>query len=115
MTVFDVFRQVPYTYLVVSRGEVYGNRIVSETQLKGVFKLRSGMTQAANQETRESSATLHVHPEGFSPDDEIVGNGVRVGGLDYQVIGRADGRNFETGKTEHLTLTLQRAEYESQD
>jgi hypothetical protein len=115
-TVFEAFREIDYSYLEISRGEVYGNRILNETPLRGVFKLRSGMTQVNNQETRESSATLHVHPEDFksATSEEIVGNGVRYDGKDYTIIGMTEGRNFGTGTTEHLTFTLERAEYVSQ-
>jgi hypothetical protein len=111
MTVFDVFQETPYAYLTISRGEVYGNRIVSEAPRTGVFKLRSGMAQNNNQETRESSATLHSHPKDFEVGEEIVGNGVRHAGKDYAIIGVTEGRNFDTDVVEHLTLTLERADF----
>lgn len=110
MTVFDVFKEVSYDYLVISRGTVYGNRITSTVPLKGVFKLRSGMVQG-DRELAESSATLHAHPEDFSDMDEIVGNGVKIGGEYYQITRVADGRNFDTGVSEHLTFTLGAADY----
>ena len=113
MTVFDAFKQVTYTYLVISRGETLGNRIVSESDHLGVFKLRSGMTQVMNQETRDSSATLHVHPEDIADGDEIVGNGVRYAGKEYSITGMTEGRNFDTNEIEHYTLTLGRAGYVS--
>ena len=110
MTVFESFEQITYTYLVLSRGEVYGNRIVSETDHQGVFKLRSGMNSMNNQETRESSATLHIHPEDIADGDEIVGNGIRYAGKDYSITGFTEGRNFDTNDVEHYRLTLERTE-----
>ena len=142
MTVFDAFPQIDYTYLVVSRGEVYGNRVISEIERRGIFKLRSGMTQASSQETRGSGATLHIHPDDkvalirFTLDhstldgrdvlaeddtdlaasgDEIVGNGIRYASIDYSIIGMTEGRNFETNEIEHYTLTLERANYAGQN
>ena len=117
MTVFDAFKQIEYTYLVVSRGEVYGNRVTEQTGYLGVFKLREGMTEAVNVENRTSSATLHVHPEDFmleedeTIDDYFVGDGVRVDGVDYSIVGVTGGKNFDTGVLEHYQLTLQRTEY----
>ena len=114
MTVFEAFEQITYTYLEVSRGETYGNRITKETDHLGVFKLRSGMTQSNNMETRESSATLHIHPEDAVGGGEIVGNGIRYDGKDYKIVGVTEGRNFATNEIEHYTLTLERAEYVSE-
>jgi len=113
MTVFDAFKQITYTYLVVSRGEVYGNRILSETDHLGVFKIRSGMTAVNGRETRESSATLHIHPEDIANGDEIVGNGIRYAGKDYAIVGMTEGRNFDTNEIEHYTATLERTDYAS--
>lgn len=110
MTVFDVFEEISYNFLTISRGTVYGNRITATTPLKGVFKLRSGMVQG-DRELSESSATLHAHPEDFADIDEIVGNGIEVGGEYYQITGVTDGRNFDKGITEHITLTLGSADY----
>jgi len=60
--VFDVFDPSDYEYLEISRGGVYGNVIVSTTPAEGVFKLRTGMVSANNQETRDANATLHIRP-----------------------------------------------------
>ena len=109
-TVFDVFKEIDYNYLKISRGTVYGNMITETIPLKGVFKLRSGMTQG-DMELAQSSATLHAHPEDFTDIDEIVGNGVEVGGEYYQITGITDGRNFDSGISEHITLTLGVADY----
>lgn len=114
MDVFRAFPEINYTYLEISRGGVYGNRIVSERELKGIFKLRSGMTSSNNQELRESNATLKVHPSDFS-SNELVGNGIRIDTVDYQIVGMTESKNFENGKTEHLNLTLERANYGNRD
>lgn len=103
--VFDVFESVPYTYLVLSRGGVRGNSVEEEYDAEGVFKLRSGMNVANDQETKSGDATLHIRPdEEFTPK---VGNGIYIGGNTYEIVGLTDGRNFETGQTEHYRVTLQ--------
>lgn len=110
VTVFDVFEEIDYEYLVVSRGNVYGNTITSSATHKGVFKLRSGMIQG-DMELSESAATLHAHSEDYPDLSGIVGNGVRVNGVDYQITGMTLGTNFDNGKHEHLTFTLGAADY----
>jgi len=117
-TVFDVFEQVSYQFLEVSRGGVYGNRITATHDAMGVFKLRNSMVQQQNQELRQSAAALHIHPdESFIADIttagkiQFVGNGVRVAGVDYEIIGNTGGDNYDDGEREHYTLTLQNADY----
>lgn len=61
-TVFDVFDTTPYTYLVLSRGGITGNEIVSSYDADGVFKLRTGLVRGQNTENVEQGATLHVRP-----------------------------------------------------
>jgi hypothetical protein len=110
-TVFDVFEQVPYQFLEVSRGGVYGNRITATHNAYGVFKLRNEMVQTNNQELHQSAATLHVHPDESFMSSNVVGQGVRVAGQDYEIVGQTGGRNFDTGELEHYTLTLQNTDY----
>ena len=114
-TVFDVFREDYFIYLEISRGEVYGNRIVSQKKLRGVVKIREGMTNQLNREDRESNSTVHVHPENFAKmtREEIIGNGIRYNDTDYSIVGMTEGKNFDTGTVEHLTLTLERANFTS--
>ena len=71
------------------------------------------MVSSQNQETHESSATLHVHPEDIDTNGEIVGDGIECGGKFYTIVGVTEGKNFDTGAVEHYTLTLERAEYGS--
>lgn len=111
-TVFDVFKEVEYEYLEVSRGTVYGNRVTNSTPLRGVFKLRSGMTQGTR-ELATSAATIHAHPEDFTDIDAIVGNGVAYDGETYRIAGITAGTNFDNGLTEHLTLTLEVEDYDN--
>lgn len=113
MTVFDMFVEVPFEYLTISRGEVYGNRIISQKTLRGIVKIKEGMVSQGNQETRKSSNTVHVHPEDFVDltCERIIGNGIRYNNADYSIVGVTEGRNFDTNEIEHLTLTLERAEY----
>lgn len=116
-TVFDTFKEAPFIYLAISRGEVYGNRITDQKTLKGIVKIKEGMISQTNQETRKSNNTIHVHPEDFadSVHEQIVGNGIRYGGVDYSIIGVTEGRNFDTNEVEHLTLTLERADFVGED
>ena len=113
MTVFDMFVEVPFEYLTISRGEVYGNRIIGQKTLRGIVKIKEGMISQGNQETRKSNNTVHVHPEDFVglTCEQIIGNGIRYNNADYSIIGVTEGRNFDTNEIEHLTLTLERAEY----
>jgi hypothetical protein len=117
-TVFDLFEEVPYEFLKVSRGGVYGNRITGVYTAYGVFKRRNNKIQTNNQELRQSASTLHIHPdEPFIADITIdgkilfVGNGVRVGGVDYEIESDTGGQNFDTGELEHYTLALQVTDY----
>jgi hypothetical protein len=117
-TVFDVFESVPYQFLEVSRGGVYGNRITATHDAYGVYKRRNEKIQVNNQELRQSAATLHIHPDepfiaNITVDGKIlfVGNGIRVDGVDYEIVGDTGGDNYDEGKREHYTLTLQNADY----
>lgn len=110
-TVFDVFVNTPYTFLRVSRGGVYGNVITMSIDAQGVFKLRNGMVQANNQESRQSDATLHIRPSETFAAEDIVGQGIRHNGLDYEITGQTGGQNFDNGALEHYRLTLNRTDY----
>ena len=114
MTVFDLFKQIDYGYVKLNRGTVFGNVADSQAQaLKGVFKFRRGYTRnGANMESFSGEvATLHAHPEDFDKDDPIVGNGVVVDGVEYEVSGITKGTNFDTGAVEHITMTLKEVNY----
>lgn len=110
-TVFSLFEEIPYEFLEISRGGVYGNRITDTHNATGVFKLRNEMVQVNNQELRQSASTLHVHPNETFLTGSDVGQGIRVDGQDYEIIGQTGGRNFDTGELEHYTLTLQNTDY----
>lgn len=111
MTVFDVFRETDYTYLKIKRGQIHGNVIVEEVPLKGIFKRRENQESFNNIELYQSNATIHAHPEDFNNFEELIGNGVRVCGQTYEITNFTVGTNFDTGETEHITLTLQRASF----
>lgn len=111
MTVFDVNELTPYTFLVVSRGGVYGNVITSTYTSQGVFKLRNEQVMVNNQEVRQSAATLHVRPEETFMSNSVVGRGITCMGQDYEIIGQTGGMNYDTGEMEHYTLTLQVTDY----
>lgn len=111
-TVFSVFRQTPYTFLKVTRGNVYGNQITETEQHMGVFKNRAGMQDGTTSELTTSTATLHAHPEDFAGDpSELIGQGIRHNGVDYQIVNVTAGTNFDSGVVEHLTFTLQKESY----
>lgn len=117
-SVFDIFGEITYQFLEISRGGVYGNHITAVHEAYGVFKRRESMIQSNNQELRESASTLHIHPEepfiaNITVDGKIllVGHGVRVNGVDYEIIGDTGGQNFDDGDLEHYTLTLKATDY----
>lgn len=113
MTVFDVFVQVPYEFLTIKRGQVYGNRIIATKSLMGVFKLKSKMNKANGMELLDSDATLHGHPEDFADinTNDLVGQGVRVNGQDYSIEGVSEGFNYNKGVLEHIYMRLQKAQF----
>lgn len=110
-TVFTLFKEVEMEFLTVQQGTVYGNTVVDRKPIKGVFKARNGETFNQNAGLRTSSATAHVHPEDFQDVDGIVGNGIAYSGQEYTIQGVTVGTNFDTGKVEHLTLSLEVADY----
>lgn len=109
MDVFSLFVETPFVFFEVKRGGVMDNQIISRRNLKGIFKMRDGMTQGSR-EVHKSDATLHVHPEDFS-NQQLVGHGVNIDGVDYKIIGQTNGVNFNTGRIEHIRLTLERSFY----
>ena len=110
MTVFDVFQEIPYNFLAIKRGAVKGNVIKSRSSFHGIFKLRDNQETMQNMELYQSSATLHVHPEDYDTTD-LVGQGIEVDGITYEIERVTGGMNFANGQMEHLTFTLQRAEF----
>lgn len=112
-TVFDVFKQVQMDYLTVEQSTVYGDTITAEKPIMGIFKTRNGQTQNYEMELKSSSATVHAHPEDFADINAIVGNGIRYQGQTYEIVGVTGGMNFDNGQMEHLTLTLEVADYAS--
>lgn len=110
MTVFDCFGSVEYKFLLTGTSTVTGDVILSATAHSGVFKLRNGMVQG-DRELRTSTATLHVHPEDYDSPEALVGNGILIDGVFYEIIGATAGTNFDTHEVEHYTLTLQVKKY----
>lgn len=110
-TVFDVFEEVPYEFLEVARGGVYGNRITATHNATGVFKLRNEMVQINSQELRQSAATLHINPNEPFLNSIDVGQGIRCQGQDYEIIGQTAGDNYDNGTREHYRLTLQNTDF----
>lgn len=112
-TVFDVFSEVEMQLLTVKQGGVLGDTVEVERTIRGIFKDRSGETSSNGMEAHTSAATVHVHPEDFENGYELVGHGIRYGGVDYEITGVTAGTNFMNHAIEHYTLTLQVAKYAS--
>ena len=118
MDVFDLFSELDYTFLKVSRGGVYGNVIQETFDAVGVADIDEGMISSNNQESYQSSSLLYVHQdEGYISSITIdgkvnfVGNGVRIDGKDYQISGMGVGKNQDDGTIEHYELTLDNTDY----
>lgn len=112
--VFDVFDLTSYTFHVLQRGGVAGNRVAASYSTDGVFKLRTGLVRGSNTETKDSTATLHIRPtESFltAINNNLIGNGVTINGKDYEVVGQTGGQNYQDGVMEHYTATLQETDY----
>lgn len=112
-TVFDVFKQVQMDYLTIAQSSVYGDVIIDEKPIWGIFKIRDGQAQNFEMELKTSAATVHAHPEDFEDINAIVGNGIRYMGQTYTIVGVTGGQNFDNGQMEHLTFTLEVADYAS--
>lgn len=112
----DVFTAFPerltaYQFLEVSRGGVYGNVITATHNATGIFKLRNEQVMVNNQELKQSAATLHIRPDEPFANADMVGQGIRVEGQDYEIIGQTGGDNYASGEREHYRLTLQNSDY----
>ena len=117
-SVFDVFDEVSYQFLKISRGGVYGNIILQTYDAVGVADIDEGMITANNQEAYQSSSLLYVHPDEeyiteITENGKVnfVGNGIRVDHKDYEIVGSGVGRNQDNGTVEHFELTLQAADF----
>lgn len=117
-TVFDHFPSTPYTFLEINRGTVEGNVIEDTFDAEGVFKDRSGMTSVNNQESKQSDSTLHIRTDeeflsaiGLVVADDLVGHGIRRGGVDYEIVGATGAFNFETNELEAYRVTLQTSDF----
>lgn len=114
MDVFDAFEEIPYTYLEIKRGNVYGNTITATHDSVGIADIDGGMVTNNNQETHQSDSLLYIYPnEIFMPSNpkKLKGNGIRIDGNDYEIIGFGIGRNQDEGVIEHYELTLQSADF----
>lgn len=111
LTVFDLFDLTDYEFLSIERGTVTGNVITGTYQAQGVFKLRNDQVMVNNQELKQSASTLHIYPTETFASSNMVGQGVRVQGQDYEIVGQTDGMNYDSGVLEHYRLTLQNSDY----
>lgn len=118
VTVFDVFPDATYSFLKISRGEVYGNVIQQVYTATGVLDIDGGMITSNNQEAYQSNSLVYVKPDEIFISDitddkgiNFIGNGIRAYGKDYEVIGYGVGINQDSQEIEHYELTLQSADY----
>lgn len=115
MTVFDTFQEMPYTFLEISRGTVEGNVITASHDFMGIVKLRENDMTTNNIETPTSNSTIHAHPDdilSLVSLENIIGQGISVDGAGYfEITNCTTGYNYATGQLEHLTFTLQKAEF----
>lgn len=115
MTVFDTFQEMPYKFLEISRGTVEGNVITASHDFMGIVKIRDNDTTMNNIETPTSNSTVHAHPDdilSLVTLENIIGQGISVDGVgDFEITNCTTGINYATGQLEHLTFTLQRAEF----
>ena len=112
---FELFANAPYTFLQLEACSG-GNSIVQETSAYGIVKLRDGMVQSDNMETRNSDSTIHIKPsEPFvaTVAGNMVGHGIRAVNYDgklvtYRITGQTEGMDFDTGKLEFYRVTLKK-------
>lgn len=109
MTVFDVMNSVSFTHYSPVRGGVHGFSLGAGVDSTGVFKYRKGANLPAEAEAANGQPSLHVRPidEWVSGNKSVMGDVVLIDEQYYEVIGQTEGRNFDSGETEHYTLTLQ--------
>jgi len=121
--IFDVFDLSDYTFLEIKRGTVAGDVILSTTEAQGVFKLRTGMVSTSNEESRQSTSTLHVRSTepyitsvgADKAPEKLIGHGIRCQGGEYEITGATGGDNYETGAREHYRLTLSAADFPGEE
>ena len=77
----------------------------------GVFKPRANSDIESQSPDALGQATLNIAPSALpteldTPDEQLVGSTVKVGGGVYTVTQVATGKNFRTGEIEHYRLFL---------
>lgn len=114
MDVFTLFTTNNYTFLQLDSGSG-GNRIVKETTANGVVKLRDGMAQVDNVETKNSDASVHIRPEETfiaEVSSNLVGHGLRItkNGQtdDYRIIRAVEGFDFDAGTLQFIRVDLKK-------
>ena len=107
--VFSNFPTVPYTFLALGQGGIYGNKQLASYEAEGVFKLRRGVSKTNIGENPISTSTLHIKPSEAFLDiyKPLEGNGIIVNSNEYRIVGVTKGMNFNTNVLEHITLVLQ--------
>jgi hypothetical protein len=112
MGVFEEFDLTSYTFLQLDSG-AGGNKVVREWDTDGIVKIRDGMVEVGNVESYSSATSVHIRPdESFVAEvggsDALVGNGIRIAGVNYRIIAKTDGEDFDTGELEFYRAVLKR-------
>lgn len=118
MTVFEAFPEgiIDYVFLRIVRGGIKGNYVDERFNARGIFKEKRGLTRSDNVDNAQSSSRLHIYPtEAFIGSvgglKRLTGHGVQVNGYDYSIVGFTVGKNYKNGQVEHITLTLDPADF----
>lgn len=113
--VFDLFPTTNYTFLELE-SQTGGMKVLSEYEADGVVKLRDGLVQTDNMETRVATSTIHIRPsEAFVADlgGNLVGHGIRLAKdnhdtATYRIESQVEGYDFDKGVVEFYLVTLKR-------
>ena len=110
--VFSLFQTRPYTF-IKTRAVSGGYESVTEYQADGIVKHRDGKVLNSRNESLDISTTLHIRPQEPFIDAvggalELVGNFIRIDGVEYRIDAVTTGTNFDTGLVEHYRATLEK-------
>lgn len=93
---------------------VEGTAVKGQRKIRAILKFKAGLKRASQLRRTASDLTIHAHPEDFddvaNPQD-IIGSAIRWRGRNYSLDGVSIGKNYQTGKVEHLTFNCSLAIY----
>ena len=111
--VFSLFQTRPYTF-IKTRAVSGGYESVAEYQANGIVKHRDGKVLNSRNESLEISTTLHIRPaepfiDAVGGALELVGNFIRIDGIEYRIDAVTTGTNFDSGAVEFYRASLEKA------